>query len=71
VRSQEKFGELKEILIGLVLGDLNVQKQKYGKNVRLRFSQGAVNKEYLFHLYELFKAYCSCPLAGLSAVLRC
>jgi hypothetical protein len=63
--------ELKEILIGLVLGDLNVQKQKNGKNVRLRFGQGAVNKEYLFHLYELFKSYCSCPLRGLSLLLRC
>lgn len=49
--------ELKDILIGLCLGDINIQKQ--GVNARLMFSQGTVHKDYLDHLYSLFKDYCS------------
>lgn len=48
--------ELREISIGLLLGDLYSQKQNV--NVRFKFSQGIVHKEYLLHLYELFKNYC-------------
>ena len=49
--------ELKKILVGLILGDLNLQKQS--ANVRVRFKQGIVNKDYLMHLYEIFSGYCS------------
>src|SRR5438309_650386 len=45
--------EMKEIIVGLLLGDLNAQKQNL--NARLRFGQGIVHKEYIMHLYELFK----------------
>jgi hypothetical protein len=48
---------LKEIIIGLSLGDLNIRKQV--ANAQLRFEQGAENKDYLLHLYDLFKDYCS------------
>jgi hypothetical protein len=53
--------ELTDIIIGLVLGDLNVQKDKraVNGNARLRFVQGTVHKEYLFEVYELLKDYCS------------
>lgn len=51
--------ELKEILVGLFLGDLYAQKQKASANARLEFGQGSVNKDYLLHLYELFKNYCA------------
>ncbi len=53
--------ELRQILVGLILGDLNVQKQTKISNVRLRFKQGLVHKDYLMHLYELFKTYCPAP----------
>jgi hypothetical protein len=49
--------ELKEILVGLILGDLYLNKQP--SNVRLMFKQGIVNKDYLMHLYEIFSGYCS------------
>jgi len=49
--------ELRQIIVGLLLGDANAQKQ--GVNARLRFGQGVVHLEYLMHLYELFKTYCS------------
>ena len=49
---------LQDILVGLILGDLYIQKQKRSVNVNLRFWQGAVHKEYLMHLYDLFQIYC-------------
>lgn len=50
--------ELKEILVGLLLGDLYAQ-QKISVNARLLFEQGIVNNDYIYYLYELFKSYCS------------
>ena len=41
--------ELTEILIGLILGDLFVNKQKTCINARLEFTQGVVHMEYLQH----------------------
>jgi len=48
---------LKDISIGLLLGDLYAQKQTKNSNAMFRFEQGLVHKDYLFHLYELFKSY--------------
>ena len=50
--------ELKAILIGLLLGDLYMRKQKLGINPYLVFLQGLIHKEYLLHLYSLFESYC-------------
>jgi len=49
--------ELKQILVGLLLGDLHINKQKLGINPRLMFIQGLINESYLLYLYELFKSY--------------
>ena len=49
--------ELKQILVGLILGDLHMDKQPI--NVRLMFKQGIIHKDYLMHLYEIFSGYCS------------
>lgn len=51
--------QLQEIIIGSGLGDLNIQKQYLNGNTRLRFEQGLLNKNYLLHLYKLFKDYCN------------
>jgi hypothetical protein len=48
--------EFKEKIIGLALGDLSINKQ--GVNARLQFRQGFVHKEYIYHLFEVFKDYC-------------
>jgi hypothetical protein len=45
--------ELKDILVGLFLGDLYGEKKTINSNVHLQFVQGLVNKDYLHHLYEL------------------
>jgi len=50
--------ELKEILVGLLLGDLCAQKRYENGNIRLLFEQGEVHCSYLNHLYDLFKDYC-------------
>jgi hypothetical protein len=47
---------LDEILIGLLLGD--VCASRGSKNTRLFFEQGDIHKNYLLHLYDLFKDYC-------------
>ena len=51
--------ELKEILIGLILGDAHLEKQSLTANARLRFSQGLIHKEYFELIFLLFKPYCA------------
>ncbi len=50
--------DLKNILVGLILGDLHIQKRTVNSNPVLKFEQGLVHKDYLFHLYDLFSSYC-------------
>lgn len=49
---------LKEIFIGLLLGDGNLQKRTENGNTILRFRQGLVHEEYIKFLFYLFKDYC-------------
>jgi LAGLIDADG DNA endonuclease family len=60
--------ELKEIIIGLLLGDLFAEKRNINSNTRLQFKQSVKNKTYINHLYSLppglFEVYCSTPLAS-------
>nr|QWC53656.1 LAGLIDADG homing endonuclease [Rhizoctonia solani] len=50
--------ELKDILIGLLLGDLNILKGEKSTNAGLRFEQSIIHEDYIRHLYTLFKFYC-------------
>ena len=50
--------ELKEVIVGLALGDLFIEKRQFNSNARLQFHQSDKNKEYIDHLYFLFKDYC-------------
>lgn len=50
--------ELEEIIIGLALGDLHIEKLSFKSNARLQFHQSNKNKEYINHLYNLFEEYC-------------
>lgn len=57
-REQLTLSEIqKEILVGLLLGDLYAQKCKGCVNARLEFLQGTLHKEYLLALYERFKDF--------------
>jgi len=51
--------ELKEIIIGLMLGDLFAEKRNPNSNTRLQFKQSVKNKVYIYHLYSIFKNYCN------------
>jgi hypothetical protein len=50
--------DLIDIIIGLTMGDLCIYKRTKNSNPYLMFEQGFINKEYIFHLYALFKVYC-------------
>jgi hypothetical protein len=50
--------ELEEIIIGLALGDLHIEKISPKNNTRLQFHQSNKNKEYIMHLFNLFEEYC-------------
>ena len=44
-----------DVLVGILLGDACLQTESNGKTFRLRISQSENHKEYLFHLYDIFK----------------
>jgi len=49
---------LKQALIGLILGDVSLEKATTNSNVRLRFDQSSsIHSSYLYFLYNLFKDY--------------
>ena len=52
--------ELKNIIIGLLLGDLHLYINKSG-TCYLKFEQGEVHYDYLMHLYNLFNIYVNTP----------
>jgi hypothetical protein len=49
---------LKDIIVGLLLGDSSMGKRTLNSDPRCRFKQGLVHKPYLDHLYGLFQDYC-------------
>jgi hypothetical protein len=53
--------ELEEIIVGLILllGDLFAEKKNSNSNTRLQFKQSNKNKNYIDHLYLLFKEFCN------------
>ena len=55
----ELNADLKEIIIGLMLGDLFAEKRNPNSNTRLQFKQSIKNKVYIEHLYSIFKEYCN------------
>ena len=50
--------ELREIIIGSMLGDLSAEKRNINSNTRLQFKQSMVNEPYILYLYSLFKEFC-------------
>lgn len=51
--------ELEEVIIGTMLGDAYAEKRNSNSNTRLQFKQSVKNKDYIDHLYSLFKDYCN------------
>lgn len=50
----------KEVLVGCLLGNASIEKKPGGCG-RLRFAQALVSKEYIEHLYEIFKNFVLTP----------
>ena len=47
----------KEVLVGTLLGDATITKQKLKSNYNVKFEQKYENKAYVSHLYEIFKDF--------------
>ena len=58
----------KEALVGLLLGDGNLQTESHGRIFRLRICQSLSHKDYVFHLYELFKDFTTSPPVEATSV---
>lgn len=48
----------KEVLVGLLLGDAHLEKSLNGLSYRLKIEQSNKKKDYIDHLYEIFKDWC-------------
>jgi len=48
----------KEVLIGLILGNARLEKSLNGLSFRLKIEQSAKKKDYIWHLYDMFKDWC-------------
>jgi hypothetical protein len=50
-----------EVIIGTLLGDCHLEKNKGAINYRLKFQQSEFHKNYVFHLYNIFNNLVSTP----------
>lgn len=51
----------KEILIGLILGDAHLERSPNGLSYRLKIEQSKNKKDYIDHLYDLYKDWTNLP----------
>ena len=58
-------GFLREVLIGNILGAAHMRKFNINEgakgSARVRFLQSLAQSDFIYHLYELFKDYCTSP----------
>lgn len=48
----------RQVIVGTLLGNAYAETQDLGVSYRLKFSQSNIHKDYLFHLYDVFKECC-------------
>ncbi len=48
----------KSLLPGILLEDAHLSTQDHGITYRIHVYQGIKHKEYVYHLYEIFKEFC-------------
>lgn len=53
--------EQREVLVGILLGDAHLETQNRGRTYRLKVEQSDKHRDYVFHLYELFKEWVLTP----------
>lgn len=54
--------DLHRIIIGLILGDLYIERKLTTRNARLSFDQSIAHEEYITSLHDIFKDFCTLPL---------
>lgn len=59
IRYEDISSELKEVIVGLALGDIHIRKRKKTWNTYLCVKQSIKNEVYVIHLYDLFQEYCN------------
>jgi hypothetical protein len=47
----------REILVGVILGDAHLETQNNGRTYRVKFEYSVKHREYVKHLYEIFKEW--------------
>ena len=52
---------LKQVLVGNILGDVYMRRSLAKANTRVVFRQGSINADYLLHLYSLYQKFVSTP----------
>jgi len=51
----------REILVGIILGDAHLETRNHGATYRVKFEYSAKHREYVEHLYEIFKEWVLTP----------
>lgn len=51
----------REVLVGILLGDASLRTDTGGRRYRLQVSQSEQHKQYLFHLYDIYKNLTTSP----------
>lgn len=49
----------RDVIVGTLLGDANLQTQNGGRTYRYRFWQSNKHRDYMFHVYSILKPFFS------------
>ena len=60
--------DLQEVLVGMILSDACMYKKS--KHPLIKFEQGYLQKEFLYHLFSIFKTYCFMLEPGIRLTLN-
>lgn len=63
-------GIQREILVGVLLGDAHLETQNNGRTYRLKIEQSLEHRDYVEHLYTVFREWVLTPPSTRSVVTR-
>lgn len=55
--------EQRDVLIGTLLGDASMQNMPSNQEHNIKWEQKALQKEYIYHIWQLFQDFCGSPPA--------
>ena len=53
--------DLRSVLVGMILGDGNINRSLTSVNARVQFRQGIAQSAFIYHLFDLFKDFIVTP----------